>query len=170
VRYSWHWGRTSPTGAWIAGAVFFVTGLVMGIAVPAWLTGGSDGLPTTAALEAALLFRITGWTFTGLGSLVLGLMTIGLWIGVHGPDRLRVWHWWVGFVGGLVGALLFAVPAVLAYPFLYYMGRRPAGALFSDMGRSPEDMWTGALFSALGVVVLLVLVPLARHRVRGRPR
>ncbi len=170
MRYSWHWGGTGPKGAWIAGTVFFVTGLVMGTAVPTWLSGGPAEPPTTAALEAAVLFRVTGWTFLGLGGVILALMTIGLWIGVSWPHRLPAWHWWVGFVGGLMGALLFAVPATLAFPFLHYMGRRPPGLLFPEMGRSPEDLWIGALFSALGLLVLIVLVPLSRHLVRSRSR
>ena len=70
------------------------------------------------------------------------------------------WHRWVSFVGGVAGALLFAVPSTLSLPLLWVLGRRDEPVLFPEVGRSAQDLWIGAGFSLLGLLVLggLVLV------------
>ena len=70
----------------------------------------------------------------------------------------------------LIGALMFAVPATFALPFLYGMGRREPGGLFPEMGRSAEDLWIGVLFSLLGLAVLVMVGVVSRIQIASRPR
>jgi hypothetical protein len=64
----------------------------------------------------------------------------------------------VNFIGGLLGALLFAVPSTLALPIL----------LLVDA--PSETIWISVLFSAIGVVVSIAVGLIGMRQYRKRPR
>ncbi len=167
---SWSWELRGARAAWLVGALFLICGAVLVLAVPAWISGESPRPAPAESYEAAVVFRILGWTFLGLGGVVLGLMIAGVWVGRTRPEQLHVWHWWVGLIGGLLGAALFAVPATFAFPFMLSLGRREQGRLFPDVGRSAEDLWIAGLFSILGLGVLVALWFVVRLQLASSPR
>ena len=56
-----------------------------------------------------------------------------------------MWHWWINFVGGLAGALLFAIPATLTLPALFIAWMLRPNALFEPGIDASETLWVGAL-------------------------
>lgn len=71
-----------------------------------------------------------------------------------------------------MGALLFAVPAALALPFLLVVRSLAPGPLFAGLGRSSRDLWIGGLFSLAGIAILSILWLWRGERwlaSRGRP-
>ena len=162
--WSWHWEPRGPVGAWFAGTVFLFVGLTFWFAVPAWLLNDGPRAQAVELREAALVLRLLGVMVTALGAFVLLLMAYGVRVRRKNAGNLVSWHRWVGFVGGIAGAALFAIPATMALPFMVLIGRREAAVLFPELGRSSEDLWVGGLFSVIGLLVLAALVVLARVR------
>ncbi len=73
------------------------------------------------------------------------------------PEKYSRWLWWVNLVGGLVGALLFAIPSTFVLPFL----------LLADGGS--EFIWLGALFTVIGVLATVAIVAIAVRQYKQRP-
>jgi hypothetical protein len=138
----WYRELKGAAAFWLASLVFIVVG----------------GAFVAVGVLAESVFVFIGIPFLGLGLLILSLMVGSLYIKVKRPENYGTWLWWVNFVGGLLGALLFAVPSSLALPLL----------LLLDMG--DEALWIGALFSLIGVAVIAVVVLIARKQYRERPR
>jgi hypothetical protein len=135
---------------WLAGIVFALVGAVF-VAVGA---------------RAAKFFLFIGIPFLGLGMLVLILMACSLYLKVKQPENYEVWLWWVNFIGGLSGSLLFGIPSTFTLPALLLMER--AGMLAVRQG--DEVRWIGAVFSVIGLGVLVVVWMIARRQYSARPR
>ena len=89
-------------------------------------------------------------------------MTYGTLSGRYTRTPEDTWHRWVSFVGGVAGALLFAIPSTLSLPLLWVLGRRDEPVLFPEIGQSAQDLWIGAGFSLLGLLVLGAIVLVGR--------
>lgn len=150
-----------PARLWAASIVFTILGALFLFAVPRYL-------PLDARENGAwLAFPILGWTFFILGLLVLVPMFITLYIRRTQPERERVWHWWINFIGGLLGALAFAVPATLMFPvFLIAYFTRPNALIESD-AVAANNLGIAALFSVIGIVVLVAIFFLARIKMKN---
>ena len=109
-------------------------------------------------LLAQQVFLYVGIPFACLGAFLLALLVYGLHLKARDPGNYDAWLWWVNFLGGLSGALLFCIPSTLALPILLVLGERT------------ESLWLGGLFSAVGVVVTAVVWLVARRQYRARPR
>ena len=84
------------------------------------------------------------------------------------PEREAVWHWWINFIGGLAGALVFAVPATLMFPvFLIAYLTRP-NALVPNDAVAANNLWLAVLFSVIGLAVLALLFFVGRKMVREK--
>jgi hypothetical protein len=127
---------------WIAALVFLLAGAIF----------------TAAGVLAETLFLTIGLPFLGLGLLVFALMAYSLHLKRKHPERYPIWLWGVNFIGGLAGARLFAVPSTLALPIL----------LLVDV--PSETIWIGALFSAIGVITLVIIALIAKWQYGKRPR
>ncbi len=149
VEKSWYLAIKKAAAYWIAGIVFT-------------LAGGAF-VAVGALIER--FFLIIGIPFLGLGSLILALLIYSLYLNVKHPENYGVWLWWINFIGGLSGALLFAIPSTLALPILLLIER--AGA---DLDLAPEARLIGAAFSVIGLAVMAVVWLVARRQYRGRPR
>lgn len=153
-----------PARLWVASIGFTLAGALIVFALPRYL----PALHLDAIGSFAL--RALGWTFIGLGSLVLVPMLITLKLRIRHREREAVWHWWINFIGALAGALAFAVPAALMFPvFLLAYALRP-NALFASEAVVANNLWIAALFSVLGVVVLFAVYFVARLKMREDPR
>lgn len=155
VRIRFH--LRGPARLWVASSVFCLLGILM---------AGSAGLivPAEPAEDAAIVkavLWILGGVFFGLGLFTLGRLAIGRYLEQVSPQNLPVFHWWVNLAGGLLGALVFAIPASLAYPLIL---------MIPDDPQADKNRLIGLLFSLLGVVVLLATVAAAWVMIRNRPR
>ncbi len=138
----WYREIQAAAAFWIAGIVFALVGAVF-VAVGA---------------RSARFFLYLGIPFLGLGLLVLILMVCSLYLKVKQPQNYEVWLWWVNFIGGLSGSLLFGIPSTLALPILLMVGV------------DGELWWIGAAFSVIGLGVLIVVWMIARRQYSARPR
>ena len=119
------------------------------------LVGGAF---TAVGILAEELFLFIGVPFLCLGVLVLILLICSLYLKLRQPENYQVWLWWVNFIGGLAGALTFAIPSTLALPIL----------LLVEM--EDEALLIGTGFSVVGLVVTIVVWLVARKQYRERPR
>jgi len=142
IEKSWYLAIKKAAAYWIAGIVFVLVG---------------SAFTAVGALEERV-FLIIGIPFLGLGVLIIALLISGLYLNIKHPENYGVWLWWVNFIGGLSGALLFAIPSTLAFPILLLTGWTGA------------ELLIGAAFSAIGLAVMAVVWLVARRQHRGRPR
>jgi len=159
----WH-AWVSLTGAaklWAASIVFVILGGLLALLAPAFIE------PHDPDDEVALLvMRVLGGLFLALGLAVLLPMLVSLRIA--DPVRRDRFYWWVNFMGGLLGALSFAVPAALAFPiFLAAYVTRP-NALVPDDLEAVNNLGVSAMFSLVGIVVLIALFFVGREMLRTR--
>jgi len=87
------------------------------------------------------------------------------------PHNAPAWAWWMDFVGGSLGAAMFAVPATFVLPLMGFLYIDRPNWAFPDPEASfwPIGyLWT--LFTALGLLVLAALLYLGRASYRNRPR
>ena len=149
------------TRLWVASVVFVLLGLMFLLLAPDLFESAPNPLGVIA-------IRVLGWTFLGLGLLVLLPMLATIYVARKHPGRDAVWRWWINLIGGAAGALAFAVPATLMFPVFVvaYLGR--PNALFPRDDAS--DLWVGALFSILGVGTLAALWFLIRLKLRNETR
>ncbi len=139
---SWYREFRGAAAYWIASLVFVLVGAVF----------------TAVGALADPAFLLVGVPFLLLGLFVLALLIYSLFLKLKHPERYHTWLWWINFVGGLSGALLFAVPSTFALPIL----------LLADV--DADVMWIGALFSAIGVITCVVVAWIAARQFRNRPR
>lgn len=136
----WYRELKGAAGFWIAALLFTLMG----------------GVFTTVGVLVEPFFLLVGLPFLGLGLFVLVLLIYSLYLKVKHPEKYPGWLWWINFIGGLAGALLFAVPSTFALPIL----------LLLDL---PADtLWIGVLFSVIGAIALVVVVLIGRWQYKKR--
>ena len=116
------------------------------------------GAFTAAGVWVEEIFLIIGLPFLCLGALVLILLIYSRYLKLGQPENYKTWLWWVNFIGGLTGALTFAIPSTLALPIL----------LLVEM--DDEALLIGAGFSIVGLAVTTGVWFVARKQYRERPR
>lgn len=148
-----------PAKLWVASIAFILIGILIGGVLPAVLPASNDPAPGAGfALKA--LFAL-GSVFFALGLFTFVLMILGRYIELHSPRNLPVYHWWVDFASGLLGALVFAIPATFAYPVIL---------MIPEDANAGKNRGLGLLFSGLGILALLAIVAAAWLMMRNRPR
>jgi len=153
-----------PVKLWTVSIVFVIVGALIACVLPRYFPAVEQDAIASFALKAL------GWTFLGLGLLVLVPMLGTLYVRATRPGQEEVWHWWINFIGGLAGALLFAVPATLMFPvfFAAYLAR--PNVLFPDDAVAANNLWIAALFSVIGLAALALICFLARLKLRENPK
>lgn len=156
-----------PGKYWLAGGVFAGIGLLVGFVLPPIaLTqpAPDEGVPLG-------LLRTLGAAFLTLGGVTLLMAALSPEIERAAPRNAAVWEWWMEFVGGALGAAMFAVPATLILPlmFVLYLDR-PNWAFPDPEATFWPDGYLGVLFTGLGLISVAALIFLGRHSYRRRPR
>lgn len=101
------------------------------------------------------ILRVLGMVFGGLGLAILGMKLKGV------DDEV------ISRVGGLLGALTYAIPASLVLPGLWQAHQgRPNWLFAADDSFGFEQWLIGSIFSATGLLVLVVTVVLYRYQAR----
>jgi hypothetical protein len=150
------------TKLWVASIFFTLLGALLAWSLPDYFPAiGQDPI-------ASMAIRVLGWTFIGLGLLVLVPMLATLYVRARHPGQEANWYEWINFFGGLAGALAFAIPATLMFPvFLWAYFGRP-NVLFPDEAAAANNLWIAALFSVIGAAVLALLCFLLWPRLRKK--
>ncbi len=139
---TWYCELEGAAAFWIAAILFILVG----------------GAFTAVGVEIEGAFLIIGVPFLALGLLILPLLIYSLYLKFAQPENYKTWLWWVNFIGGLAGALTFAVPSTLALPIL----------LLAEM--EDEALLIGVGFSVVGLAVTIGVWFVARKQYRERPR
>lgn len=138
----WYRELRGATAYWVASLIFALVGAAF----------------TATGVLVAPFFLLLGIPFLCLGVFILLAMLFSVYLKRVHPERYSIWLWWVNFIGGLFGALLFAVPSTFALPILLLVGT------------SSETIWIGVLFSAVGAIALVAVVLIGFWQYRKRPR
>lgn len=109
------------------------------------------------------IFRLLGLVCLLVGVPVLVMCIISLFIRFASPANLETWHWWTNFIGGMTGALSFALPSALIYPIFLFL----PPAIREELGRRPFGL---VVFTAVGIAVGVAVFFVARAQLRERPR
>lgn len=162
--FSFHFQLGRTARLWVASIVFTAIGVLMFL-LPRWINQEQSGAD---AEEAQWVFGFLGVVFAGLGLPILGLMIAGRVTGRGVGANQDHWEAHVELLGGLLGALAFAVPATFVLPGMWLLSQmRPD--LFSP-AEFKENFLLGLLFSVLGAVSLaglwFLLIPRRRRRRR----
>jgi hypothetical protein len=160
--YIWFTGRPAY---WIASIVFMLVGGVIWFVVPFSVELDPD------RDTIIIILRMLGGLFLGMGALVFVWMVGDLYFKFRHPERREAWYWWGNFIGPMLAAGLFAVPATLACPlmFLAYLLRPNA---FFPAG-SPDvanNLLVGLIFSVVGLLGLALMYFVGRSIYKSRPR
>src|SRR5207253_160831 len=92
-----------PAKLWAASIAFTIVGALIACVLPRYFPAiEQDAL-------VSFVIKALGWTFLGLGLLVLAPMLATLYVRARQPEQEAVWHWWINLIGGLAGALAFAI-------------------------------------------------------------
>jgi len=159
MRWSFWVELQGATKLWVASTVFIIVGALIAFAVPFVVQPSQD------RDLVFLLLRVLGGIFIALGIAVLVPMLATLFVAA---ERREHWHWWINFIGGLLGALAFAVPAALMFPvFLIAYLTRPNALMESD-AVAANNLGIAALFSLIGMAVLVFLFFVGRKIVREK--
>jgi hypothetical protein len=153
-----------PARLWAASIGFAIVGMLIAFVLPRHLPEIAQDAIGSFAIPAL------GWTFLLLGLLVLLPMLATLYLRVRHPEQEAVWHWWINFIGGLAGALAFAIPAALMFP-IFALGylMRPNVLIPTD-AVAANNLGIAALFSVIGVIVLVPVYFLTRLKLREHPK
>lgn len=115
----------------------------------------------TGLLLAGLVWEplliVVGLALALFGWLLLGLLFHGERLKRRAPGRYPGWIWWVTLIASVAGIALFAIPLSMALIVLRMLGLR-------------EYYWLGALFTALGGLVLAATAYAAIQAIRRRSR
>jgi hypothetical protein len=150
---------------WVVSIVFMLVGGVIAFLGPSIVAPAPDRDTTV------IILRILGGLFLGMGTLIFVWMVGDLYFKFRHPERRDAWYWWGNFIGPLLAAGLFAVPASLAFPlmFLAYLFR-PNTFFPADSPDVANNLLVGLLFSVIGSLTLGFMYFLGRARYRSRPR
>lgn len=159
MRWSFWYELRGPAKLWVASTVFIIIGALIAFVVP------DVAKPTQDRDAVVLLLRLLGGAFIILGLAVFLPMLISVFIAA---ERREQWHWWINFIGGFLGALMFAVPATLMFPvfFIAYLTR--PNTLVPNDAAAANNLGISALFSVIGLVVLTFLFFVGRKIVREK--
>lgn len=152
-----------PARLWAASITFTVLGALIAFGMPRVLA------TVEQEVLGLLALRALGWTFLILGLFVLLLMLVTLYVRIRQPEQEPVWHWWINFVGGLLGALAFAIPASLMFPMVAVAYWTRPNPLFPPDADVTQTLWLGAMFSIVGVVTCVATFLVARIKLREDP-
>jgi hypothetical protein len=150
---------------WLVSIVFMLVGGVI-----AFLAPPSVG-PTPDRDTIIIILRILGGLFLGMGALIFVWMVGDLYLRFRDPERREVWYWWGSFIGPMLAAGLFAVPATLAFPlmFLAYL-LRPNAFFPAGSPDAANNLLVGLIFSVVGLLGLALMYFVGRSIYRSRPR
>jgi hypothetical protein len=164
--WSFYYQLQGAPKLWVSSIVFIVVGGILLVFAPSLVTqSGAQDWIGKVALQAL------GGTFLGLGTVVFLLMIAGLYVQPSAPQNKEVFLWWVDFIGGLLGAASFAVPATFVLPLLYWAYLQRPNVLYPDSSVNfSHDFFLGLLFSTLGIASSIAVYSLARSLLRRRPR
>ncbi len=154
-----------PARLWAASITFTILGAAIAFFLPGLFFAANEDPLLSIAM------RIFGWTVFALGLVVFLPMLATLYVRIKQPDQETIWHWWINFVGGLLGALAFAIPATLMLPvFLAAYLVRPNILFPTEGSKSVENLGLATLFSVVGILTLFATVWLARLKLREDPK
>lgn len=156
-----------PRKYWLAGSVFAGIGLLTALVIPAVL----DARATDVNAVPLGPLRALGGAFLTLGGVTLLMAALIPEVERAAPHNAEVWEWWIDFVGGLLGAAMFGVPASLVFPLVAFLYIDRPNWAFPDPGATfcPHGA-VALLFTGVGLVTLTALVHLGRTAYQRRPR
>lgn len=117
----------------------------------------------TALQSLPLIFRFIGVIFFMIGFPILCMTIISVVIAVTSKDNIETWYWWINFVGGIMGALSFALPSAFIYPLFFLVPSH-----IRDTMKNPHIILP--VFTILGIIVGVLVFLVGRSQFRSRPR
>lgn len=162
--WSFYVSLRGRAAAFVVAVVFILIALATLIFAPVLVAFASDkGLASWSARTLGIVFL-----GLGIGALILGIGDV--YLERTNPARRARWFWWGNFILGVIGALLFAIPATLLFPIFLILYWLKPNALFPSSVDPANNLLVSLLFSVIGIVVLILLYFVARSRYRERPQ
>lgn len=122
--------------------------------------------PSNAEIEGSsrgliVAFQVLGAVFFSIGVIMLGLMCVSLMVKKRMPHNLLAWYWWMNFVGGCVGVVVFVIPSVFA-PLI--------AARLVPQSVATHPILLRMVFPFVGICAAIFSFFIARRQYYGRPR
>lgn len=102
------------------------------------------------------IFLAIGLPILGIGLLVMILAIVSLRISFTQPQNIETFDWWLQFISGITGVLLFSVPSMFALPIVLIIDDNKA--------------WLGLIFSIVGLILTIVISLVGIRMYKKRPR
>lgn len=103
-----------------------------------------------------LIFSILGYSFVFLGSAVFLMAFFRAIVMTAYPEREGPLNWWISFISGIIGALLFSLPSSLLWPIYFFLPPTGKAAFEGKM----FIVW---IFTAAGWIVNIALIFIGRR-------
>lgn len=150
---------------WVVSIVFMLVGTVIAFYVP------TSVQPSPDRHTILTILYILGGFFVGMGALIFLWMGIDLYLKFTHPERRDGWYWWGNFLGPLLAAGLFAVPAAFMFPLMllaYLLG--PNIFFPADSPNADNNLIVGLIFSIVGLLCLALMYFVGRSVYKKRPQ
>lgn len=157
MRWGFYYSFTPRQAGWIVGIAFTLIGLLVILFLPSLFASSREDNRVVPFI----------WLLGGI-FLAIGVSSLVLMIGDANLQRRnsalrKKWFWWGNLVIGVLGVLFFALPATLVLPVMLL-----APTLFPP-DTSSKNLFLGALFSGIGLLILLALYFIVRRKIQQRP-
>ena len=149
---------------WGMSIIFIIVGGIIFFFLPAIVGSGPD------RNIALWLIRILGGVFLGLGGLTFLWLAGDLYLKYRHSEQRENWYWWGSFVGPLLAAGLFAVPATLMFPLMLLAYLFSPNLFFpANSPNVANNLVVGLIFSVAGLLSLGLMYLVGRTMYRKRP-
>jgi hypothetical protein len=106
--------------------------------------------------------RFMTFVFGSISFFVLTMLTLKLYYQSYKPAYIPLFDFWIEIIGGSMGALAFAIPAMFIDVLLWYFT--------GSWSQSDSPVFILWIFRILGVVVLIAVIWMVKHFYIQRPR
>ncbi len=172
MRTSLYFIFKGKAGFWAFAIIFIITGVIFAFVVPELITHAeTDSIQNraqdvSAAADLSVMsfvFRLLGWILLVPGATVFILIIVASIIKIKSPQNEGAFFWWINFTGGMMGALLFAIPSMFIYPIFLLLPE-------NIKQQAKNTSMILPLFTIVGIIAGIAIFFIARSQYRGRPR
>lgn len=103
-----------------------------------------------------------GFVFGSISFFLVLMLLVKVYYEIHKPHYLQLIDWWIEIIGGSIGALAFAIPALFIDVFVWMLTGTWSVVNLTD--------WTMWIFRLLGLGVIIALYFLVKYFYKSRPR
>lgn len=142
---------------WITALLFTSVGFIFTFIIPSVYVS-----PIEDSTLLSAIFTITGIVFLIIGGIIFIMSLTSLYVKTRYPQKEDLFFWWINFIGGLAGALTFALPSTFIYPLYSLIPYE-----YRLLAKNIDIMLP--IFTGIGILVDIAILYIARNQFKNKP-